>query len=1109
MNLKPKCKPNWHLFFSKNFIAIYIALALVLVINQIIFTVALKDREKAKAFNSSLGSIMMSNLGDSTANPGSNNFLLAEFWMPMGLFGNSTSCDGSVALASNPCIFMVDADGSASAGAGVDDDGAQYVFDLEPNALIPNLLFQATDGLCTDSLSSPACVYIDSDLDCNVGTGSQTYVIGAGCATGADIAVAGSTTPQWLHSELVNANTQYDYGPSSAASETIWILLVKEDTVLAHSSRWDYDVAGNWQNDVPASWNALGAGNLDGEGYIDPSAMGYFDGLMAVVIDKDGDMKYADAPDTLLDADGTGSAGIGADDDGLTIGTPFTQIKLAENVCINNFSHGLPLPSTIIYVDGNGDCIPGNGGVDNLIRDDIGAPLAYTGAFPFTYLNAAAMLVYADTDLNGVWTYGAGSAATESLWLEEQGSNVFSHDVDILLEADGTGTLGIGADDDAISRGAGLNYLIPPDNICLSFTYIPFGPDFIPFGEDIYQDGSGDCIPGNGGVDTLLLDSSVDGLNPLSVWGGVWSSLVGIAAYYDSIPDGIYTFGAGAPATETLWATFWYAPFVHSYPSYTPSGDNVISGSDAVAGDNLSDLSTSTGPSGFSLIFADSDKSGSLSALDNILEDDGNIATGPAGVPNGVIDRLSDRFNKITFKNLGTLQPSVISNLKLYLDFGAAIGGSNGRCDNPAGSVDDIQVTGNLVYDATTNQWVSNLNLSSLPGFVRFCLAGDISTNTGQGGTFIPSFPALTDNNTNGVYDAGDGGLFLWSQNDGPTGGSIDATYTITIPSSLRPGSGGAVVTGDSIAPGMPTNIQIIAADSGSVVITWTDPSDADLSQIMINEEYLGNTLTSAVNKGVQLLNLAGRLVGGTYEYSLRAVDTSGNYSSQVVYIITIPSFGETIATEPLYMPAPIEPQAELPAEINVGDVLKSEDSSALYYIGPDGKRHLFPTEFEYLSWYPDYSNVKTVNTKDLNSILKGGDVYIRPGTYLIKSPSSPRVYEVLPGAVLNWVTSERIAIDLYGAKWQTRLVELASTSFDKYVIDGDLKTIQYTNGHVISYYNGKNYLIDDNKKCQISSDVFVKSRYKDIFVNRNVSTDIKYDTGAAAAVKDMVGYFD
>lgn len=1104
MNLKPKCKPSWHSFFSKNFIAIYIALALVLIINQIVFSVVLKDREKAKAFSSAWGPIIMTNLGNSTINAGATNALLAEFWIPDALFG-SVTCDWS--LAGNPCTVMADADGTATGGAGADDDGIQYVFNLEPNGVVPNCFFQISDGICTDSLSAPACIYVDSDLDCDATTGAQTYILGAGCGTPADIAVATSMAtgvPIWLHSEIVNANVAYDYGASAALTETIWIIGSREDKLLNGS--WpNINSAGLWQNDSWPAWNPIGAGNVNGEGYVDHNGLGFYDGTLPVIVDVDGDMKYANTSDTLIDADGTGSAGIGVDDDALAPGTPFKQIKFVENVCFNNFSYGMPLPTTIIYVDGNGDCIPGNGGVDIQIRNDIG-PLIYTGAFPFTYFNAARFLVYADTDANNVWTYGAGSALTESLWLEDQGWSGFSPDVDTLLEADGVGTPGIGVDDDALPRGAGFNYLVPPDNICLGVNYIPFGGDFLPLGEDLYQDGNNDCIPGNGGADIILLDSTLDGLNPGTVWSGVWSSLTAIAAHAEIVPDGLYTFGAGAPASESLWATFWFAPLKHAYPSYTGGSDTEIyNGGIAVSGDNLVDLSTANGPSGSPMKYTDNDSSGGLTFFDALLEDNGNASTGPAGVPNGVIDRIAERINMMTVKNLGTLSNSSISSLKLYVDAGVILP-TNGYCDNPVGSVDDLYV-GDFTYDATNNQWLANFAGNSIPNFIRLCIAADIARGT-TGGTIITSLPTLTDANANGLYDSGDNGLFYYSQNDGPVGGPITTPYTITIPSTSSSSGGSGGVIKDTTPPNMPINVQIVVSSSGAINITWTDPVDADLSQIVINEDYLGNSVSSVVNKGVQALNLAGRNIGGTYQYSIRALDSSGNYSPQLIYIVTIPSIGEIIIDQPLYLPAPFEPQVELPANINVGDVLKSTDSSALYYIGADGKKHLFPTENEYRSWYSDYSNVKTASTKDLNSILEGGNVYIRPGTYLIKASNSPKVYEVLPGAVLNWVTSERIAKELYGTKWQSRLIVLAT--LDKYKIGTDLKTIEYTNGHVISYYgNGKRYLIDENKKCQISTDVFTKSRYQDIFVSKNVDTNIKYEVGPAATVKDMVGYFE
>ena len=57
-------------------------------------------------------------------------------------------------------------------------------------------------------------------------------------------------------------------------------------------------------------------------------------------------------------------------------------------------------------------------------------------------------------------------------------------------------------------------------------------------------------------------------------------------------------------------------------------------------------------------------------------------------------------------------------------------------------------------------------------------------------------------------------------------------------------------------------------------------------------------------------------------------------------------------------------PQPSLAVELVPGDLIKTAGSPTVYYYGYDGKRHAFPYEKIYYSWYSDFSGIKTV-TKD------------------------------------------------------------------------------------------------------------------------------------------------
>lgn len=115
------------------------------------------------------------------------------------------------------------------------------------------------------------------------------------------------------------------------------------------------------------------------------------------------------------------------------------------------------------------------------------------------------------------------------------------------------------------------------------------------------------------------------------------------------------------------------------------------------------------------------------------------------------------------------------------------------------------------------------------------------------------------------------------------------------------------------------------------------------------------------------------------------------------------------------------------------GDLLKSSDNPAVYYYGADGKRHAFPNERVYKSWYADFSEVVTVSSADLASITLGSNITYRPGVKMIKLQTVPKVYAVARGGVLRWVQTEEVARSLYGADWNKKIDDVSDALFTDY----------------------------------------------------------------------------
>ena len=1106
-------------------LVIFLALILVVAITFIIFTFLGVQRQRAEAFTSTFGTNFFSYpAGFTGANilPGTNRQLLADFWLPNGWTNDALTCNYQL---NNACFPMIDADGLATLGSGADDDGAAgSPFNLVPYGVnYGGIFFRWDDWYCADNCTGPfEDFYKDGGdgvggYDCIPGNGGVDQIFLDNSANGL---VAGAYTNVgigwnycgWIHSELVSANGLWDYcdpavtpGCGAPETETVWKPNLIDDTVLAEGSDWANPVLGQYQGDPFAAW----VGN---ERFVDLDAttVGGFDGIATepVIINLDNDNLYADGPDTLIDADGWGSTAIGTDNDAIPPGSALNQISsLTDHVCWNGMNLG-GLNQMIVYLDGGSpapgvfDCIPGNGGIDQIIRNNtpfnLPAIIAGLGTFPFTFFPATALFYFDSLPVgvpDGIYTAGANAVNTESLWLQIQGVNQWHPNIEGapggLIDADGiVPGIGVGGNDDIVTRGTVLTYLQPADNVCFSISNIPgFGI------EDAYVDQVGnDCNPANDGFGIFhpfrLLDTTADGLNPATTYDGTWASAAGSAAYFDHLSpggvpgtDGVYTYGLGNNFTESLWSELFPTA------TYTASADtDVYSTGLAMAGDTLS---IGNGPSGQPLRYLDADSSGTLTATDTIVEDNGNVETGPGLVPNNVLDRLADYVQMFMVSNPG-LNPALpgtdISNMYFCspgADAWCGTGDAGETCSAP------------IPYQSADSAWFDPA-MVSFPNFTgKVCIFADISMGATAGRTIQLQIPQLVDAGTLGLYDPGDKGIFAFSSNDGPTGAPVTVPYIFTIaPLPIYTGGGAPA---DTTPPSNVTNASVTADSSGTVVITWTDPVASDLGQIIIDVTTSGQTTTRTVNPGVQSFTLTGLQVGGAYTFSIRAGDKSGNNSAPVVFNVTIPAQGEiTVVPEVITPVLPLpSPEITLPAGINVGDLLKNATSTTVYIVGNDKKRHVFPNEPTYFTWFKDFSNIKIVSNDILSQIPLDSNVTVRPGTKLVKIQSDPKVYAVVPGGIIRPIKSEAIASELYGSNWAARVIDISAAFFVDYTVNSEIAQAIYPTASLIQYYGSTDiYYIENGVKRLVAPSVFTYNQYWTEFVLKNVSTSKVYNPG-------------
>lgn len=221
-------------------------------------------------------------------------------------------------------------------------------------------------------------------------------------------------------------------------------------------------------------------------------------------------------------------------------------------------------------------------------------------------------------------------------------------------------------------------------------------------------------------------------------------------------------------------------------------------------------------------------------------------------------------------------------------------------------------------------------------------------------------------------------------------------------------------------------------------------------------------------------MTIAGNMASMSYTFQFSGVytafvfcrDTSGGIASgsnTSIFVQTGPTqnsdaFGggsSSKGSAPVTAPAaPITPAqvitatASLPTGIVPGNLIKTECATnasvddackAVYYVGKDGKRHGFPNSKAFFTWYSNFDTVTTVTAQQMSAIPLGKNVTYRPGKKMVKFTTLNNVYVVGKGGVLRWVTSEPLAVALYGADWNKLIDDVPDTVYTNYTFGPDV----------------------------------------------------------------------
>ncbi|OGY89320.1 MAG: hypothetical protein A2927_00730 [Candidatus Komeilibacteria bacterium RIFCSPLOWO2_01_FULL_45_10] len=200
------------------------------------------------------------------------------------------------------------------------------------------------------------------------------------------------------------------------------------------------------------------------------------------------------------------------------------------------------------------------------------------------------------------------------------------------------------------------------------------------------------------------------------------------------------------------------------------------------------------------------------------------------------------------------------------------------------------------------------------------------------------------------------------------------------------------------------------------------------------------------------------------------------------------------------------------------GDLVKSASSPAVYYLDSSNVKHPFHHEREYMTWYSDFSAIKTIPTDEMVSYTLGSTVVVRPGTRLVQYvevlgdgtwnvSNTPEVYAASSSGTLQKVTDPATAVALYGSAWEKTIVPLPNYLSANYKTGTALTSSStYPTGTLVKLASAAQvYYIDGTTKRPVTDAGMTANRFNMNYVVTASSLTAYTDGTSLTAKEDAI----
>ncbi len=185
------------------------------------------------------------------------------------------------------------------------------------------------------------------------------------------------------------------------------------------------------------------------------------------------------------------------------------------------------------------------------------------------------------------------------------------------------------------------------------------------------------------------------------------------------------------------------------------------------------------------------------------------------------------------------------------------------------------------------------------------------------------------------------------------------------------------------------------------------------------------------------------------------------------------------------------------------GELIKTQNYPAVYYVGASSTRSLFPNADTFWTWnkgsWKD-QQIQVVTTSTLEKLTSGPNIKVRPGVKLIKFDNSPdTIYAVRPNGKLCKLADKTVAAMLFGADWEKKVILIQGSFEADYEFDKNCvlnKESKYPDGTYLRFGSSTDiWHIEEGKLVKMSSSTFDQNNLPAdaiIIISKNQAEKIK-----------------